>query len=400
MRILLLNQYYPPDLAPTGSVLHDLARDLQTRGHEIHVVCSRASYDSERLYSSEELIDDIHIHRISTLEFSKRHILSRFGSYASYFARTWSIMRKLPRPQCVVSLTTPPYIGLLGSYVSRRWNISHVSWVMDLYPDILQAHGLLNSKSIIYDALKRISSYFLNHSDLIVTLGPWMASRVDKYLTPGRHSTWIPLWATQDMAPWATGLRNSIREANRWGPEELVIMYSGNMGLGHTFDDILWAAQKIGRSGVRWVFSGGGRRHDEIKKFASSHPELPIDLLPYARPVQLREHLSAADLHLVTLHQSWQGLMVPSKIHAIFALGKPVLYVGGSENEIASWIREAKAGWVVNQGDREELLKAIDESRDPSTRRQKGESAARFAKAHFSQQTNCNRISQSLEKLL
>ena len=45
MQILLLNQFYPPDVAPTGQVLHDLARVLVGRGHQVRVVCSRRSYD-------------------------------------------------------------------------------------------------------------------------------------------------------------------------------------------------------------------------------------------------------------------------------------------------------------------------------------------------------------------
>jgi len=38
MQFLFLNQFYPPDPAPTGWYLHGLARELVGRGHAITVV--------------------------------------------------------------------------------------------------------------------------------------------------------------------------------------------------------------------------------------------------------------------------------------------------------------------------------------------------------------------------
>lgn len=43
MRILLLNQFYPPDTAATGQLLADVARGLAASGHEVDVICSRGS---------------------------------------------------------------------------------------------------------------------------------------------------------------------------------------------------------------------------------------------------------------------------------------------------------------------------------------------------------------------
>ena len=48
VRVTLVNQFYPPDLAPTGRLLEDVADELAARGHEVRVVCSRAAYGAGR----------------------------------------------------------------------------------------------------------------------------------------------------------------------------------------------------------------------------------------------------------------------------------------------------------------------------------------------------------------
>lgn len=122
------------------------------------------------------------------------------------------------------------------------------------------------------------------------------------------------------------------------------------------------------------------------------------------------ETLAAADVHLVSLDAAWQGLtcpaeapqgrrrMVPSKIQGIFAAGRPAIFVGGVENQVAGWIREAGAGWVVGQDDVEGLLAAVEEARDPGERTRRGAAAREFAKKHFDAETNVGRICGMLEE--
>ena len=54
MRVLLLNQFYPPDTAATGQLLADVAAGLAAGGHEVHVVCSRGSYGGGRVRPAAE----------------------------------------------------------------------------------------------------------------------------------------------------------------------------------------------------------------------------------------------------------------------------------------------------------------------------------------------------------
>jgi hypothetical protein len=46
----------------------------------------------------------------------------------------------------------------------------------------------------------------------------------------------------------------------------------------------------------------------------------------------------------MSLHPDWAGLVVPSKFFASLAVGKPVIFAGDPESDIALWIREHNLG--------------------------------------------------------
>src|SRR3972149_7610652 len=112
---------------------------------------------------------------------------------------------------------------------------------------------------------------------------------------------WVPLWASSDLAPWSEAQVNPVRAERGWTDEKLVLLYSGNMGVGHRFGEFLEAAERLGTAGPLWVFSGGGKRKHEIEEFARLHPAARIIVLDYVPAQLLRAHLCAADVHLASL---------------------------------------------------------------------------------------------------
>jgi glycosyltransferase involved in cell wall biosynthesis len=227
-----------------------------------------------------------------------------------------------------------------------------------------------------------------------------MAQRVANYADHVRGPssvTWLPLWSDGDLSPWPDAQSNPLRAERGWARDEPVFLYSGNMGLGHRFTEFLEAAQSLGPTGPRWIFCGGGKRRTEIEAFAQTNSAARIELLDYAPKTRLREHLCSADVHLMSLDPAWQGFMVPSKLQASFAVGRPVLYVGGRDCETANWIQESGGGWVVDQNDVPALLAAVAQALDPVERKKRGLAAREFALRHFSRSATCNQLAAMLE---
>ena len=222
---------------------------------------------------------------------------------------------------------------------------------MDLYPDVLAAHGRLSASGALYRALERLTRLQFRGASLVLALGPRMRARVLPYLASETRLDWVPLWGTVSSQTVDPAAAAAWRARRGWAPDECVLLYSGNMGLGHRLGEFLSAASELGGRGPLWAFAGGGRRRSEVEAFMAAQPSARVQLLPYVAQEDVAASLSAADVHLVSLRSAWQGLIVPSKLQAAFTLGRPVIFVGPRENEAADWVLASGGGWVVAEDD-------------------------------------------------
>lgn len=415
MRLLLINQAYAPDVAATAQHAADLAEHLVRRGHEVHVVASRSIYGRRgaRLPAAETL-QGVHVHRVSAALFGKRFLPLRLLDFALFFVRaTWAALR-VPRPDIVIPFTTPPFVVAAGLLVRRLRGARVVHWVMDLYPDVPVACGVLSERSLATRALERLHRALLRRCDRIVVLGRCMRDRVLAKGVPAERISLIRPWADAEevrpIPPAEVALRRE------WGLDGCVVLYSGNLGLGHDVSTICSAIRRLAdEPEPRFVFVGGGRRIDELiaslpaedlvearpesdMAAARGEPGRRVQVRPYQPRERLGETLAVGDVHLASLLPEAAGLMVPSKLFGILAAGRPVLFVGPRDSEVARLIEEHDCGRVIGNGDDEGLVAALRELRDdPALRERLGANGRLALEAELSREHACERWSTLLE---
>jgi hypothetical protein len=86
------------------------------------------------------------------------------------------------------------------------------------------------------------------------------------------------------------------------------------------------------------VFVGGGSELGKVKEFTRTNQLKSIRCLPYQPQSELPAVLSAADLHAVILGEAFRGIIHPSKIYNILAIGSPFVYIGPGESHVAEII--------------------------------------------------------------
>ena len=369
MKILLLNQYYPPDIPPTGRVLHDLAGFLVREGHQVRVFCSKSSYGGGRKFDSSEILDGVEIQRVPACGFGRRTYAGKLLDYASFcVSLSVRLIFMRWRPDLVFCMTTPPYLGVLGKFAALFRRCVYAHWIMDLYPDALYARRSAQEDTDSQDhgkclsrILRALKKFELKGSRAVIAIGPDMAELAGRYT--GGDVPWVPLWSGSNPVSPCDGCENDFRRELNAG-EKLVLMYSGNMGMAHRFDEFIEAVSLTKNDEtLMWVFAGGGRRLVEIEKFCAGYDGGNIRILPYAPADRLPEHLCSADVHLASMDESWKGCVVPSKLQGSFGVGRPVIFMGPSDSSIGRWIDESGGGWVVPNNDVPALLHAIDQAR-------------------------------------
>jgi glycosyltransferase involved in cell wall biosynthesis len=282
---------------------------------------------------------------------------------------------RLPRFDAVVTLTTPPIIGLLGTFLRRFKGTPHVCWSMDLHPDASLALRRMSRKNPIVRGLGWLSDHVYRQADRIVVLGPYMADRV---LTKGVRAdrvTIVPVWSRRDEVYHVDHQANPLRQSMGVSDNTLVAMYSGNLGLAHSFDEFLEAARRLrDRGDVVFVFIGGGPRLTEIHAAQEGEGLTNIRILDYVPRDKLHLSLSAADVHLISLRPEMTGIVVPGKLYGVMAAARPALFVGPSHCESADTIRRAGCGMTVLPGDTDGVVSALSKlAADRNLGRQMGQ---------------------------
>ncbi|MFC2153519.1 glycosyltransferase family 4 protein [Actinomycetota bacterium] len=355
LSVILVNQYYVPDDAPTGRLLADVGAALAAEGHDVRAFASRRGYrDATIKYSRREVIDGVMVRRVGGTGFTQS---KRWGRLINYFAFFASVGRQLlvtRKPDVIVALSTPPLLATVAETVAAMRGARFVYWVMDVHPELAFRLGHLKRTSITGRILEWSGRRTLGRSDAVIALGDDMARRIEPY--SNGSTTVIPTWADGDIICPRSVTDHPLR--SEWGWDgRFVVAYSGNMGLVHEFETIIDAATKLaGDDRYLFCFIGSGPREDEIRHEVSKRGLANVEFRPFVDGSDLSDSLTAPDVHLVSLREDLAGLSVPSKMQGILAAGKPLAFVGPAESDVASIVLSNACGIHVRNGDSESLV--------------------------------------------
>jgi colanic acid biosynthesis glycosyl transferase WcaI len=357
-----VNQYYWPDVASTGQHLADLCEALVARGHRVRVVCSRGQYLEGRGEAPLfEMHRGVEVVRVPASSHGKNGSLWRRAlDYLSFHALLAKALLLGPRPDAIVTLTTPPLLGVWGRAMQVLRRTQHVHWVMDLHPDAEFELGLLSRKSLLGRFLAFACGHPMRTATRNVVLGPYQGARLEgRGVAPERIAE-IPVWSSADEISPIDHRFNALRTELGWNGR-FVVLYSGNAGLVHRFDELCDAMVELESRAPNVLFAlvGGGPRRAEIEAFAAEHGLSNVEFHGYLPREALGQSLPAGDVHFMSLEPNQTGVAVPGKLYGILAAGRPVLFVGAERCESADTIRISGAGLCFVPGQGAELADAI-----------------------------------------
>lgn len=403
VRVLFINQYYWPNHASTAQHLTDLAESLADQGIEVHVICSRGGYrpdDQTTANPAFEIHNGVRIHRVAASSLGRRSNLRRMADYLSYYAAAATLAARLPRFDVVVTLTTPPMIGLVGTLLQRLKRSQHVYWSMDLHPDASLALGKMSRGNPLVRLLAWLSDLAYRQADQVVTLGAYMADRIEAKGVPFARLNEIPVWSRADEIDPLPLADHPLREQHGLA-DKFVVMYSGNLGLAHSFDEFLEAARRLKeREDIVFLFVGDGPRLAEVEAGRSRDELSNIRFLPYFPREVLHASLSMANVHLISMREEMTGIVVPGKLYGVMASSRPALFVGPRHCETADTIRAAGCGRSIPLGDVDALVQSIEEL--AADRRQAeilGESGRGYFLEHHERAICCASWAELLDSL-
>jgi colanic acid biosynthesis glycosyl transferase WcaI len=339
-------------------MLTDLTEDLVSFGWDVTVVTSDALYrdDRTRLAVTDEH-RGVRIRRIRSTRLQRFALLGRTVDSLGYMAGATRLLLTGPRPDIAVAMTDPPMMMAPFTWAAHRRGAAAVYWAQDLFPQIAGELGVLDKHGAGYRALARTARAASARSDTVIALGERMAQRAIADGAPAEGTRVVHNWAdTSAIRPLPQRESSLYRQLGLEG--RFVVLYAGNAGRAHDFGSTVQAARELeSRDDIAFVFVGSGPRLPELKRalqgLRNAHfvPPVPRD--------RLADCLAVASASLVTEAPAVAGLLVPSKTYGILASGRPILFVGSSDSDVAALIKRHGCGAAVDAADAPALVRQI-----------------------------------------
>ncbi len=415
MRILFLNQYYYPDIAATAQILADLCEDLAQAGHSVTVLCGSARYRLPHRGLLPEVADEksaplpkyerhrgVHIRRVllppplPSASAKPARLWHRAVTEARFCLGVLRELRNAPQnepPQAVVVLSSPPLLLFLGRLARAHLGVPLVYWVQDVYPELMFALNVLSRKNALgklADALlTRLWQWMYRGVDAAIVLDEAMKETMIAAKLPKQRLHVIEHFADcQEITPQPPA-QNRLRQSLGIG-DGLIVGYAGNLGRGHDFETVRAALQRLGQNDappdaarLHFLFVGEGAKKAALFDAIPKALRHRVHFLPPQARSELRDVLTAGDIGLITLEKGLCGLMTPSKLYALLAAGRPIVYVGPPSGRVAELCDPShpnRIGESVRNGDAAGLCQAfLRLLRDEPYRHMLAERARRLA---------------------
>ena len=367
-RLIFVNRYFHPDTSATSQMLSDLAFALADKGYRVEVITSRLRYEGGASLPSRECIGGVDVRRAWTTRFGRGSILGRAIDYLTFYVSvTAALAWRVRHGDVVVVKTDPPVLTVLATPVVRLRGGKVVNWLQDIFPEVAERLGFGTKLAhALYAPLRLLRNRALKHATVNVAIGERMAAFLAGLGADPARIEVIHNWADGTVIRPVSGVSNPIKR--EWGLEgKFVVGYSGNLGRAHDVSTLLGAIDRLEKrpaaavtgDPIGWIFVGGGVNQRALMGEVERRGIKSVIARDYQPRERLAESLGAADVHLVSLRPTLEGLIQPSKIYGIMAAARPAVFIGDADGETARLLARHDCGCTVDEGDSEGLATAI-----------------------------------------
>jgi colanic acid biosynthesis glycosyl transferase WcaI len=371
MTIIFINRYFAPDHSATSQILSDLAFELRRRGWSIAVITSRQLYDTPgKRLAARETMAGVEVYRVWTSRFGRINLAGRAIDYLTFYlsaaCQLWRIARNR---DIIVAKTDPPMLSVIAAPIAWARQAHLINWLQDIFPEVAQALGTGRKTWLVlaYRLMSVVRNWSLRQARANIAIGKRMAKYLEELgVSPGRIRV-IPNWADGRLVTPRKDSTNALRL--EWNLQhKFVVGYSGNLGRAHEVDTLIDAIARLEQDdqisaldlepaaitgsptalNIAWLFIGSGALHKPFEAKIASRGLKSTQFRPYQPRERLSESLSVPDVHLVSLRPELEGLIVPSKYYGVAAAGRPTIFIGDEDGEIARLLKAEQCGWTIN----------------------------------------------------
>jgi len=407
LRILLLGLNYTPELTGIGKYSGEMMEWLAGRGHEVRVVTTPPYYPAWKVredyswwkYRKEVSPASVHIYRCPLWVPSRPSGISRMVHLGSFATSSLPVMLAMVGWRPDVVLTVEPAFFCAPSTILTALLSGAAAWlhVQDFEIDAAFDLGLLPAAGAIHNFALAYERLVMRGFDRVSSISSNMVKRLAEKGVPKHKREHFPNWVDIDSIRPLDG-PNQIRRELGIDDDQIVLLYSGNLGVKQGFEMLPQLAQQLHDDlRLHFVFCGDGAFRPQLERMTAGLGN--VSLLPLQPLEKLNELLNAADIHLLPQKEGAAALVMPSKLTGMLASGRPVIATASPGTQVA----DAVSGCGINiaPGDPNALLDAVLALASNATlRRELGLAARLFAEENLGREQVLRRFEAAMQSLL
>jgi glycosyltransferase involved in cell wall biosynthesis len=356
MKVLIIAQYFPPDMGGGATRAYNAARGLSKNNCDVTIISAVPHYptgDIPKEYRmkplSVEYDGEMRVIRTFILPLASEGLVKRMLLFASFVISSLFALPFVGNVD-VIWAANPNVISFYPSlFYSLVKHCPLIQNVDDLWPEALHDLGV-PEKSFVSKLGELAAGTVYKFASFITPISSDHVSIIaSKYHVKRSKICVVP--AGVDLDKFNGRQKNSLSG-------KLTVLYIGAFSPAYDFDQVLKAAKLLSTfPDVEFVIQGGGELsailQSEVKKWELSN-------------VKMVERIVSRDEVARMLNEAWAALLplkgsvemgISSKLYEYQAARKPIVCC--SKGQQGRYVSETKSGIVVKPGDYEALAKAI-----------------------------------------
>ena len=406
MKLLILTQYFPPEVGAPQNRLFELAVRLKKIGVDVSVLTAMPNYPQMKIYDGYEgkdylyeEIEGIPVHRASIYLPKSKSIIQRLLNYFSFVYSSAQVGKNKIGDVNIIMCESPPlFLGYSALYLKRKKKAKLIFNVSDLWPESAEKLGVVTNKWMLKLAYN-LEAKLYRKSVLVTGQTQGICKSINERF-PEVKTYWLPNGVDVSYYNPLT-VTGNWRKENDFQDNDILFLYAGIIGLAQGIEIILSAAEKVkDNPTIKFILLGSGPEKEKLQAIQKEKQLTNVYFFDAVSKTQMPSIIQASDVSIIPLRKLELFLgAIPSKIFENLAMEKPViLAVDGEAREL--FVNQGKCALYSEPEDVEDLVKnVLLLANDASLRKQLGEKGRVYVELSFNRNIIAQNFYQILNKL-
>lgn len=403
MKILLYCLNYAPELTGIGKYTAEQAEWLVARGHEVHVVTAPPYYPAWHVGEgyrasrySREIRNGVTVLRAPLWIPAQPSGLRRVVHLASFAVSSIAcLVTQLGWRPDVVFVVEPPLFCSPAALACARLTGAR-AWlhIHDYEIDAAFELGLLKGR-LLRRMAEGFERWLLRRFDHVSSISNAMVALARRKGASDDRLTMLPNWT--DLGALMRHAEVDFRARLGIPADAVVALYSGTIGAKQGIEILADVARQLqARKDLHFIFCGTGSGAPALHAACVGLER--VHCLPLQPASDFPALLNTADIHLMPQRAGAADLVLPSKMAAMLASGKPVVATADANTELGKLV--IGCGILVEPGDSAAMADAITALADaPTHRHALGQAGRIWAETHLERESVLLKFEETLLQL-